>query len=544
MFFLIIFILINQLNTIDFTLKKNISIDNEFCPYTLNFTLNNNTFQVYPAIIDTTQSYILTQEEQNNNSSDINNIIINYYENNNNYLDINISGTIFHYFKAKEKLINKGYLGIIGISNKNRYKNIDINDNNWHKFSYLHMLKKEYGEIPKYINFIQKEDDEALIEFGDINPVFQTSTSRRCSCNNKFWSCELSSLKIGGNEIYPSSSNEYAIFSISEEFIIAPRSQGNKTLVYYKNLIQELFGEECNLNYTNKNNLANLTCPYFNYEDLPDLSFVMKGGIKIMALSIDLFKILNDFSLELKIKFYMNSREDNTWYLGEPVIKNYNLLLNYTDEENAELIIIPSSLNGFILIIVACVGGFLFLFLFLTIIYCASKNDKKSKKRKSYFSGWGFGKKNSDIFFMAKNSYIQEKIEENEDEDIKSEGSEDSEKSDNKSDNSKSGSIGSDDRKNVEEKKLDEDEEEEEIMGSGLINENYEENNNVDNLIINNINNINNTNDINNENNNNKRTTNNQNNHINVELSINNYDDEDNEDEKELMIKDDKDNNK
>jgi hypothetical protein len=542
MFFLIIFILINQLNTIDFTLKKNISIDNEFCPYTLNFTLNNNTFQVYPAIIDTTQSYILTQEEQNNNSSDINNIIINYYENNNNYLDINISGTIFHYFKAKEKLIDKGYLGIIGISNKNRYKNSYINNNNWHKFSYLHMLKQEYGEIQKYINFIQKEDDEALIEFGDINPVFQTSTSRRCSCNNIFWSCELSSLKIGGNEIYPSSSNEYAIFSISEEFIIAPRYQGNKTLVYYKNLIQELFGEECNLNYTNKNNLANLTCPYFNYEDLPDLSFVMKGGIKIMALSIDLFKILNDFSLELKIKFYMN-REDNNWYLGEPVIKNYNLLLNYTDEENAELIIIPSSLNGFILIIVACVGGFLFLFLFLTIIYCASKNDKKSKKRKSYFSGWGFGKKNSDIFFMAKNSYIQEKIEENEDEDIKSEGSEDSEKSDNKSDNSKSGSIGSDDRKNVEEKKLDEDEEEE-IMGSGLINENYEENNNVDNLIINNINNINNTNDINNENNNNNKTTNNQNNHINVELSINNYDDEDNEDEKELMIKDDKDNNK
>ena len=542
MFFLIIFILINQLNTIDFTLKKNISIDNEFCPYTLNFTLNNNTFQVYPAIIDTTQSYILTQEEQNNNSSDINKIIINYYENNNNYLDINISGTIFHYFKAKEKLIDKGYLGIIGISNKNRYKNSYINDNNWHKFSYLRMLKEEYGKIQKYINFIQKEDDEALIEFGDINPVFQTSTSRRCSCNNIFWSCELSSLKIGGNEIYPSSSNEYAIFSISEEFIIAPRYQGNKTLVYYKNLIQELFGEECNLNYTNKNNLANLTCPYFNYEDLPDLSFVMKGGIKIMALSIDLFKILNDFSLELKIKFYMN-REDNNWYLGEPVIKNYNLLLNYTDEENAELIIIPSSLNGFILIIVACVGGFLFLFLFLTIIYCASKNDKKSKKRKSYFSGWGFGKKNSDIFFMAKNSYIQEKIEENEDEDIKSEGSEDSEKSDNKSDNSKSGSIGSDDRKNVEEKKLDEDEEEE-IMGSGLINENYEENNNVDNLIINNINNINNTNDINNENNNNNKTTNNQNNHINVELSINNYDDEDNEDEKELMIKDDKDNNK
>ena len=283
-----------------------------------------------------------------------------------------------------------------------------------------------------------------------------------------------------------------------------------------------------------------LTCDYFNYEDLPDLSFVLKGGIKIMALSIDLFKLLNKNSLELKIKHLITENKyygDNNWYLGEPVIKNYNFLLNYTDEKNVELIITPSSLNGFILIIVACVGGFLFLFLFLTIIYCASKKDKQNHKRKSYFSFTDFkSKKNSDIFFGAKNSYIKEKIEENQDEDQKSKGSEnsDSNSEDNNSNNS-------DDKLfNIEEKKLDEDEEA--LIGNALYNESFseqQENKIDDNLIINtNIANNNNLiNNINNENNNNiinNRISNNQDNPINIELSINSCDDEE---EKELMIK-------
>ena len=526
MFFFIIINLIIQLNSIDFILKKNISIDNEYNPYIFNFTLNDNTFIVYPSIFDTTQFYILIQEEEDNdNYTDSDSIIMNYYENfenNDGRYDINISGQIFHYFKEKES--NKEYLGIIGISNKNKNRTRILPD--WRNYSYLYMLDMEYKNISNYINFIQKESDEALIQFGEINSFFNKGTARKCSCKDKFWSCELLNLKIGGNEICPSSGNEYAIFSISEEYIIAPYSQGKILFKFYTDLIKKLFGVECSPKPGN-NNLANLTCNYFNYEDLPDLSFVLKGGIKIMALSIDLFKILSDYSLEFKIKYVnITGSNNNNWYLGEPVIQNYNFLLNYTDEKNVELIIKPSSLNGFILIIVACVGGFLFLFLFLTIIYCVSKKDKK---RKNYFSKWNKkGKKNSDYFYMAKNSYIQERIEENEEEDQKGEDSENSEKSDNSnnSDNKDDNkSNKSDDNKDdIEEKKLDEDE----IVGSGLINENYLGSNIDDNLIINNINNINNNNE-----NNNKII--NQNNPINVELSINNFDDE-NEDEYDLMI--------
>ena len=49
--------------------------------------------------------------------------------------------------------------------------------------------------------------------------------------------------------------------------------------------------------------MVNITCDYFNYEDLPDLYFAMKGGMGVMALSIDMFKILSNFKLELKLKY-------------------------------------------------------------------------------------------------------------------------------------------------------------------------------------------------------------------------------------------------
>ena len=274
-----------------------------------------------------------------------------------------------------------------------------------------------------------------------------------------------------------------------------------------------------------------MRCDYFNYEDLPDLSFVMESGFSIMALSIDLFKILKNFTLEFKIKYKNDSEDSNIWYLGEPVVKNYNFLLNYTDRSNVKLLIIPSSLNGFILIIVACVGGFLFLFIFLTIIYCVSKNDKKFAKRKSYFSNWNLGLRNTNNSFIShRNTYIKEKVEENSDEDEKSESSESKSesKSDDKSDSESSGSNDSE-KRNVEEKKLDDDEENIIENNENIQNINIQENNINNNLILN-------TSVIDTKD---KFYINPKNkiNPVHVELSINNYDDEDNDENNELIGK-------
>ena len=533
--------LITKLYSKEIELKKLSNEKNEYNPYVFNFTLsdydNNDTIVKYPSIFDTTQLHILVKDENISETDEKTGTI--YIKNN----------TPFYYLK-KNKFDNYDkYYGIIGLSNKSEPGN--NYDKSYSYLTYLNITQNE--ENKKYINFIQNEN-EALMIFGRKDSKFNNANSRMCKCKEQYWSCEISSIRIGVNDIVYTS-NELGIFSISEEYIIAPKNGGNKTLYYYKNKIKELFNVDCTLAEDKNDHLINLTCDkYFNYEDLPDLSFVMKSGITIMALSIDLFKILKDYKLVFKIK-YRSTGEINKWYLGEPVVKNYNFLLNYTNEDDANLIIVPASLNGFILIIVACVGGFLFLFIFLTIIYCVSKNDKKNVKRRSYFSNWHFGKRNSDIFFSAKNSYIKEKVEENEEEDEKSESSESkSEKSDDKSDNksdnksgsksdskSDSGSDSGSDSKSSGNKEDDKKKEEENIllkdMNDTIENiENMPDNSLNDNLIINNSSYDMKDKLIINPNNNN--------NPVHVELSINNYDDEDFDEENELIGKNNIKNNK
>ena len=216
----------------------------------------------------------------------------------------------------------------------------------------------------------------------------------------------------------------------------------------------------------------------------------MKGGIGIMALSIDLFKILNNYTLEFKIKLGNKDDKRNNWYLGEPVVKNYNFLLNYS-KGNANLTIIPSSLSGFILIIVACVGGFLFLFIFIMGIYCMSKKEKKSKKftiEKLDDNKYG------DEIYFGKDT-INEKIEENEEEDEKSDNNDKDEnehneilkKNDSDNDSDSNGENDMEIKNYIEKNKL-ENYEEESInedsinIGNGIINDSFTQDN-LDNII-------------------------------------------------------------
>jgi hypothetical protein len=270
------------------------------------------------------------------------------------------------------------------------------------------------------------------MSFGQFDSQFDTGDSYKCQSEfGYYFSCQISSIKIGVNEIYSPATGkqEIGIFSITDEYLLLPSKPGNETVFYYKNKINELFGIECIDENEGTDKMINLTCDYFNYEDLPDLYFEMKGGIGVMALSVDMFKILANYRLEFKLK-YRKYGEDislmNKWILGEPVTKNYNFFVNYTDKEKPYLIIIPSSLNGFILILIATVGGFVFLLIFLTIIYCSAKKENKMKnnlfEKKRYNSRTNF--------YSIDKNYINEAIEEHENELEENEKEEDDNKSD------------------------------------------------------------------------------------------------------------------
>ena len=308
--------------------------------------------------------------------------------------------------------------------------------------------KKKKNKLEKYISFIQKENNEAIMSFGEFDSQFDVGESHKCQSElGYYFSCQISAIKIGVSDIYTSQTSiqDIGIFSILDEYIILPSKPGNETAFYYKNKIKELFGIECT-EETGKNDMINITCNYFNYEDLPDLYFELKSGIGVMALSVDMFKILANYKLEFKLKYKKQGKQElhyNKWILGEPVTKNYNFFVNYTDKEKAYLIIVASSLEGYIFIFVAIIGGFIFLFIFLTIIYCSAKREKIKKKNKIEL-GNKIGNSRNNFFSIDKN-YIHEPIleheEENENEDKNSNSDSKSSSSSNSNNNDNDNDI-------------------------------------------------------------------------------------------------------
>ena len=505
-------ILIIEIYSKKFILTKNPDENLDYSPYIFNFTLNNELI-VYPSIFDTSSLYIIVHEE--------NEILKNSKQLKYEDKTITINNKTFKY-KTTKNITN--YNGIIGLANKEKDQVAVNND-----YSYLHMLEAEEENITKFINFIQSDEYNAVMIFGDIDSRFNQSNWSKCKCSEIYWGCQISSVKIGGSELYTPTSGkeEFGIISISEEYIIAPKEPGDIIMTKYKNKIKDIFDIECitiqNNDYNDsKKSMVHLSCDYFNYEYLPDLSFIMEGGVGIMAISIDLFKITKNHTLEFKIIYNNETNDNSKWYLGEPVVKNYNFILNYTNKDNIELIIIPASLNGFILIIVACLGGFVFLLIFITCIYCINKNNQEDNIVINKYNRY-----NNEKIYQAINS-IDLKIQEKEDEIKKNEENEKD--------------INKYDRK---------------IYSVKIEKDNFIQNNNINNIIINTneehdddeiitskdnymetsslINNNDRNNNLRiNENKNDNDNINNNNidnsNKVNVELSINNYENDDNED--------------
>ena len=404
-FYILLKLLIVEICSISYLMHKENSENNEFNPYIFTLTLDNQ-LNIYPSYFNMCSFYIRAFEDKND-------FPIFSKE---NIFNISIHNQSFNYINTSTGVYNKTYASV-GISkNFTNFKEFsNIEEYNKSYFCFLDMIAKEQENNQDYkgsfISFVQKENDKAVMSFGELDSKFDTGISNQCQIEyGYYFSCQVSSIKIGVNEIYSSSTvrQEIGIFSISDEYIILPNKAGNETTIYYTKKIKELFDVECKDESSEKDEMSNITCDYFNYEDLPDLYFEMKGGMGVMALSIDMFKILSNFKLELKLKYRKKPEDINInlylWILGEPVTKNYNFFVNYTDTEKPYLILVPSSLNGFILIMVATGGGFLFLFVFLIIIICSTRKDKKLKKNIEE-------KGKYDIFSIDKNSTNKSKEE-------------------------------------------------------------------------------------------------------------------------------------
>ena len=265
--------------------------------------------------------------------------------------------------------------------------NYSINQSDNIKYSYLDLVNIELNDDEKYINYIQDSINEGKITFGKKSEIFDPKKNNKiiktCSCVSpsdteeeneflNFWNCKIDSFYVNNIKMpssYSISLNGeiYAIFAIDEECIIAPNITGTEIIKYYKNLIDDNYGVTCELqNFMNTTKI--MLCKKFNFAELPDLKIILDGEIYLIALSFDLFKEKNDSHVYFKILLNgYNTKE--YWYLGDPIIKHYNLLFDYTQTGKETITIVQSDkYESLIIILFFCVSSFITLLFYLVLI--------------------------------------------------------------------------------------------------------------------------------------------------------------------------------
>ena len=288
-------------------------------------------------------------------------------------------------------------------------KKIEINLENFddfdnYNYSYLDLIKNELDEDEKYINYIQETINKGTIIFGKQDDIFDKNINHKeiktCSCISppnleieneflNFWNCKIDSFFINNIKLPASYSialngEIIAIFAIEEEFIIAPSITGTEVINYYKELIDKNYDTSCELqNYTNNYtiNTKMMICKSFNFAELPDFNIILDGEIYLIALSFDLFKEINDSYVYCKILINeANTRE--YWYLGDPIIKNYNFLFNYTSPGNETITIVQSDkYESMTIILFFCISSIItllfYIFIIITRVRAINKENQK-----------------------------------------------------------------------------------------------------------------------------------------------------------------------
>ena len=317
---------------------------------------------------------------------------IQFDEENMNYIEINNADSL------KKKYSNNFGVICIPKSIPERIKNsiITEDDEEEIKFSYLDLIKTELNEDEQYINYIQDTINTGKIIFGKKNEIFDVNVNdkeiKSCACISppntaveneflNFWNCKIDSFFIE-NIKFPASysislnGEIFAIFAIEEEYIIAPKVTGNEIINYYKKLINDNYGTSCELQDFTTNTKIML-CKSFNFAELPDFNIILDGEIYLIALSFDLFKEKNDTHLYFKILLNeANTRE--YWYLGDPIIKNYNLLFDYTKTGNETITIVQSDkYESMVIILFFLVSSVITLLFFVFLIVTRVKKINK-----------------------------------------------------------------------------------------------------------------------------------------------------------------------
>ena len=251
------------------------------------------------------------------------------YDTGNPYLILGVQNTKAQFSKnTTEKYEFEGILGL-----GNNYPKRDEDNSFDERFSLVHNLYNNGVIKKKLFGHEYTSRKNGYLYLGEIPPslgydYYKCSVAPFIPYLNK-WHCESRAIALSTGTNYTQFNSPY-VFDTSYVDLRGPFYQCNSIL----SEIKEIFGEKCQYiseEIDEENRYIKLVCDYdIDIGKTPDITFHLKG-YELRAKNFDIFRVVLIDGKKKYLSKIVGDTRYNYWNIGEPVLKNYNMVFNYED---------------------------------------------------------------------------------------------------------------------------------------------------------------------------------------------------------------------
>ena len=222
--------------------------------------------------------------------------------------------------------------GILGLGNN--YPKADEDNSFDERFSLVHNLYSNGVIDKKIFGHEYKTRKNGYFYLGEVPPslgydYFKCTVAPFIPYLNK-WHCESRAIAISNGANYTQYTSPY-IFDTAYVDIRGPFYEGNTIL----SDIRDAIGEKCDFiseDIDEENRYVKLVCDYdVDIGKAPDVNFYLKGGYNLKLKNIDIFRVVLIEGKKKYLSKIIGDTRYNYWNLGEPILKNYDMVFNYED---------------------------------------------------------------------------------------------------------------------------------------------------------------------------------------------------------------------
>ena len=221
--------------------------------------------------------------------------------------------------------------GILGLGNN--YPKRDEDNSFDERFSLVHNLYSNGVINKKIFGHEYKSRKRGYLYLGQVPPslgydYFKCPVAPFIPYINK-WHCESRAIALFPGSNFTQFNSPFA-FDTAYVDIRGPFFEGNSIL----SEIKEILGEKCQFiseEIDENNRYVKLVCDYdIDIGNCPDVIFTLKG-FGLRAKNFDIFRIVLIDGKKKYLSKIVGDTRYTYWILGEPVLKNYNMVFNYED---------------------------------------------------------------------------------------------------------------------------------------------------------------------------------------------------------------------